>query len=114
LTACPVVNKMQSVVFSTFPIVRLWRARRRVDGVSSGGFTLKLMKLTLRPPLAPTGPFQGPERGPSNVLEMPQSRTAHIYEKKLDRGFPIFDNSAKNGHYQQRVVKVKEAFVSCR
>jgi hypothetical protein len=48
LTTYAVVSKMQSVVFSTFPpIVRLWRARRRVDGVSSGGFTVKLMKLTL-------------------------------------------------------------------
>jgi hypothetical protein len=73
---------MQSVVFITSPIVRFWRARLRVDAVSSGGFTLKLMKLTLQ------GPFQGPERGSSNVLEMPQSRTAHIYERSLIDVFP--------------------------
>jgi len=29
-------------------------------------------------PLATTGPFQDPERGPTNALEMPQNRTAHI------------------------------------
>ena len=82
LTTCAVVNKMHSVVFSIFHIVRLWRARRRVEGVSSGGFTIKLMKLTPSGPHATTGPFQGPERGTSSVLEMPQNRThahTHIY-----------------------------------
>jgi len=47
-------------------IVRLWRARRRVDGVSSGGFTLKLMKLTLQGPSLP----QAPSKTPKGVLPM--------------------------------------------
>jgi hypothetical protein len=45
-------------------------------------------------PLTCTGPFQGPGRGHSSVLEMPWNITA-IW-KKLDRGFSRFVNNPKN------------------
>ena len=40
-------------------------------------------------------PLQGPGRGPNNTLEIMSNFTAHIW-KKLDRGFPTFDNKLKN------------------
>ena len=43
-------------------------------------------------PLATTGPFQGPERGPRNA---PESYRTYI-RQKLDSCFPKFDNSPKN------------------
>jgi hypothetical protein len=38
------------------------------------------------------GPFQGPGRGPTNALK---SYRSHM-KKKIDTGFPRFDNNPKN------------------
>ena len=54
--------------------------------VFKDGFTVNIMKLPC------SCPFQDTGRGPSNDLEMPWIITTHI-RKKLDTGFPKFDNN---------------------